>query len=299
MGETIDTRKRQRALIVHNENAGTDPVPRADIERVLRKAGFETIYCAHGEDDLGQALSGDFDFVVAAGGDGTVSHVVSTLDCRDRPIGVLPLGGSNNIAHALGIEGDWRDIPRRWSLAEWTLLDRCEADGPWGQKRFVEALGSGVLTQSFDGVDDEPDTAEEKRANGRAAFRTALRKATSFPCHVEADGWDWAGDCLMVEVMSIPFAGPRLRLGCHADPGDRLLDVVIVTAADRNAMLAWAEAPDDQPCPIKPLQAPSLRLTVEQRPFRIDDRCPDQSLYGSVDIRVRSGPVRILVPQEN
>ncbi|AXB79920.1 diacylglycerol kinase family protein [Novosphingobium sp. P6W] len=295
----MDIRKKPRALIVHNENAGTDPVPRAHIERVLREAGFDTIYCAHGEEDLEQALSAEFDFVIAAGGDGTVSHVVSLLDNGKRPIGVLPLGGSNNIAHALGIEGDWRNIPRRWSLSNWTLLDRCEAHGPWGHKQFVEAVGAGVLTQSFDDVDGEPDTAEEKRGNGRAAFRTALQEATTFRCCVKADGWEWAGDCLMVEVMSIPLAGPRLRLGCHADPGDGLLDVVIVTSADRNEMLAWAEDPDDQPCPIKPLQAPCLKLTVEQRPFRVDDRCPDQGVFGSVDIRVRSGPVRILVPQEN
>ena len=283
-----------RALLVHNENAGTDPIPRTEIEEVVRRAGITPHYCAHGEDDLCAALAGAFDLVIAAGGDGTVADVVSQLETVEKPIGILPLGGSNNIANALGVDGDWRTIPARWRLDDWSRLDRCEADGPWGRKPFVEGLGSGVLTDAVDEVDEEPDTPEEKQANGRAAFRKALEKATPFFCKIETADWAWEGDCLMIELLNIQYVGSRLALGAGASPDDGLLDIVRVTPDLRAPLLDWALHPDASPCPIPPLRAPAVRLTVHERPFRVDDRSPNEHLAGSVDVMVRPRWVRVL-----
>src|SRR5690606_12399774 len=154
---------------------------------------IEPAYCTHGDDDLSVALRGQFDFVIAAGGDGTVADVVSELQDTEKPIAILPLGGSNNIANALGVDGDWQALPLCWSLGHWTRLDRCEADGPWGRKRFVEAVGVGVLTDAVDDAQDDPETPEEKQANGRAAFREALAAAEPFDCKVETSHWSWQG----------------------------------------------------------------------------------------------------------
>lgn len=285
-----------RALLVHNDNAGTDPEPRAAIEAVLHDTGIETVYCAHGDEDLTAALRTPVDFIIAAGGDGTVADVVSALEQVDCPIAILPLGGSNNIAHALGVDGPWRDLPQRWSLKAWTRLDRCEADGPWGCKRFVEALGSGVLTDAVEEADEEPATAAEKRDNGRSAFRQALAKAEPFHCSIAADEWSWEGEILMVEVMNIGYAGSRLALAHGALAGDGLFDVVIVTPERRGELLRWAERPDDSPCPIPTRQAATLRMTVQGCPFRLDDRSPNEELSGTVDIRLRSRSVKILQP---
>ncbi|MFD1104785.1 diacylglycerol/lipid kinase family protein [Sphingobium olei] len=286
-----------RALLVHNDNAGTDPDPREAIEAVLGAAGIDTIYCAHGDEDLAVALQAPVDFIIAAGGDGTVADVVSEIENADRPIAILPLGGSNNIAHALGVDGPWRDLPGRWSIDQWTWLDRCEADGPWGCKRFVEALGSGVLTDAVDEAEEEPASAAEKQANGRAAFRKALARADPFHCAIDADEWSWEGQCLMVEVMNIGYAGSRLALARNALPGDGMLDVVIVTPDQRDSLLHWAVTPDDQPCPIPARPAATVRMTVKDRPFRLDDRSPNENLSGAVDIRIRVPAVRILKPK--
>ena len=287
-----------RALLVHNADAGTDPVPRQAIEAVLADAGFETVYCDHGDEDLDAALAGSFDLVIAAGGDGTVADVVSSLERVEVPIAILPLGGSNNIANALGVEGDWRTLPCRWSVQRWTWLDRCEADGPWGRKRFVEALGSGVLTDAVDEAEEDPDTPEEKQRNGRAAFRKALAEAVPFDCTVETADWSWQGECLMIEVMNMTFAGSRLALAAQATPDDGLLDIVIAQVADRGPLLDWAQAPDERQCPLATRKAANLRLSVFERPFRVDDRSPNEHLTGTVDIRVRSSQVKILTIEE-
>lgn len=66
------------------------------------------LYETTGEEDLKeivhQALaSGDYDLVVACGGDGTVSGVVDGLAQQDVPLGVLPGGTGNAFAAELGI----------------------------------------------------------------------------------------------------------------------------------------------------------------------------------------------------
>lgn len=287
-----------RALLVHNEDAGTDPVPRLEIEKVLQEAGITPIYCKHGVDSLSDALSGTFDFVIAAGGDGTVAHVVSELDDIHVPIGILPLGGSNNIANAVGVDGNWRTIPRQWSLDRWTRLDRCEAEGPWGHRKFVEGLGSGVLMEAFEEVDDAPHTPEEKQANGRAAFRRALAGAAPFNCRIEAAEWLWEGECLMVEVLNIQFVGSRLSFASRASPDDGLLDVVLITPELRTSVLEWALDPDASDCPVKSRQTSSVQMTVLERPFRVDDRSPNEYLAGTVRIFVRENPVKVLKPKE-
>ncbi|WP_337186847.1 diacylglycerol kinase family protein [Phenylobacterium sp.] len=285
-----------RALLVHNARSGTRPVPREALEAALESAGFDVAYCSHRDEDLGAALARGFDLVVAAGGDGTVADVVSGLEDVEIPVGILPLGGSNNIAHALGVDADWRGLPARWSLDAWTRLDRGEAVGPWGRRPFVEAVGSGVLTEAAENAEEEPRTAVEKQANGRAAFCAALRRAEPFPCAIEAEGWSWAGPCLMVEVMNIPVVGSRLGLAGNGSPGDGLLDVVIVTPDDRDALLSWAEQPDNAHPPLGARTTRAARLTIHDRPFRLDDRSPDDSLAGEVEIRLRSSWVKVLKP---
>lgn len=294
----VPDQKNVRALLVHNANAGTDPVPRHEIERVLSAANLEVTYCEHGSEDLRRALATDFDLVVAAGGDGTFADVVSTLELVDRPVGVLPMGGSNNIARSLGIEDDWRQLPARWSLDYTALLDRCEVIGPWGSRPFVETVGAGLLTRSFEQVDDEPDNPSEKRANGRLAFRNALGSAEPFHCHLTADDWSWEGECLFVEVMNIALIGPRLPLARSASPSDGFLDLVLALPEDVSAMVEWACDPEALPCPIIPRRVRNVKLTVEGVPLRVDDRCPRGGLSGTATIRMRSQPVQILIPRE-
>lgn len=47
-----------------------------------------------------------FDAVVAAGGDGTINEVVNGLAGRKLPLGVIPLGTSNVLAHEIGVGPD-------------------------------------------------------------------------------------------------------------------------------------------------------------------------------------------------
>ena len=102
----------------------------------------------------------------------------------------------------------------------------------------------------------------------------------------------------MVEVMNIPFVGSRLALADGSVPDDGLFDIVLVTPDERASLLSWAEDPDAAPCPIAPRRATAVQLTAHERPFRLDDRCPDERLSGTAEIVVRPDWVKVLTPEE-
>lgn len=106
------TMRPKRLLIIRNPVAGQRRG--ADYARAMRV--FEEARCsltvaettARG-DAVRIARDADakaFDAVVAAGGDGTINEVVNGLAGRSLPLGLIPLGTANVLAHEVGIGPD-------------------------------------------------------------------------------------------------------------------------------------------------------------------------------------------------
>ena len=102
-----------KALVILNPPAAASEKQAllAVIERHFTAAHIEhEVYETRKQDRLGEIvrlrLLEGFDLVVAAGGDGTVSGVSDGLVGRAIPLGIIPLGTGNLIAHELKIPGD-------------------------------------------------------------------------------------------------------------------------------------------------------------------------------------------------
>jgi diacylglycerol kinase family enzyme len=85
----------------------SDPIKNAISKSFkIAQINFE-IYETKKEDDIGDIvktrLKEKFDVVVAAGGDGTVSAVISGVVGTTVPLGIIPAGTGNLLAHELGI----------------------------------------------------------------------------------------------------------------------------------------------------------------------------------------------------
>lgn len=284
-----------KTLLVHNPKAGTEPAPVAPLIADLEEAGYTITYCEHGKDNIARA-SAEMELIIAAGGDGTVTSVASEIPNRDIPIAILPLGGSNNIARALGIRQSTCDIITGLAKAREQRLTIGTITGPFGTRPFVEAIGLGALNDAIATVDEDPDTPEEKRENGRVAFRKALGDAAPFDCDVEIDGTHFAGPWILVEVLNIAAIGPRLPFAPRADPGDSVLDVLLVKASDRDAMTIWAEHFCGPP-PARLEAGCHISLTGHDMCVRIDDRPLDlPNDRWTVELRLDDSPVTVLIP---
>jgi len=100
---------KRKALFIINPVSGgkkKDAVPGL-IEKNLDKALFD--YNIVFSDSAGHAhviakeAVGNFDIVVAVGGDGTVNEIASAITGTDTVMGILPYGSGNGLSRFLGI----------------------------------------------------------------------------------------------------------------------------------------------------------------------------------------------------
>lgn len=151
------------------------------------------------------------DLVVVAGGDGTVAAVARQLRGKPTPVLIVPVGTANNIARSFGIQKPQLDLDvvRRWRKQ---AVDAAEA----GDDLIIESAGCGAIGRMV-----------------RGRHSDAL---PSFEYEIESEDGKRRGEAILVEVMAIARAGPRLLLAPDTDPADGLLDLVIAPPKSRNAL---------------------------------------------------------------
>jgi diacylglycerol kinase family enzyme len=261
-----------RALVCHNPNSGSGH-DKDTILAALKLADIETRYISVKDDDLAEALKKSADLVVAAGGDGTIGKVLTGLPDRSVPVALLPLGTANNVARSLGIAGTPQELVETWKIEKTRPLDICSVKAPWGTSLFLEGFGVGLVPDflKMASKGKKPEGAHNLR-KGRAHLQKVLKEAKPIDVEIVVDGKQIRGEFLGVEVMNIPFTGPGLPLGTKADVADGKLDVICFEPEQRKALIAWLEAPLDEPPPVLSRKAANVQLTWADVPNRIDDK---------------------------
>ncbi len=233
-----------RVALVHNVTAGDREYESEDLAGLLRQAGHEVDEFGKKKRDVTRAIATRPDLLAVAGGDGTVAKAAIALHDSTAPLFILPTGTANNIARSLGIAGSVPEIISALPSAQPVRLDIGHVSAPWGEKAFVEAAGVGFMggvlrrgrstrgrVERFVRTVGRP-TDKQLRGAARGIARFIRHQAPRY-YQVRADGDDLSGDYLVVEVMNIREIGPRLTLAPHANPGDGLLDLVLVRPEDR------------------------------------------------------------------
>jgi diacylglycerol kinase family enzyme len=233
-----------KITLVHNPGAGDGQNSR-NLIRLMSEAGH-SVRLASVKDDWKAELRKAADLVAAAGGDGTVRRVALEAAARGLPFAAIPIGTANNIAKSLGLLGDAGELIESWSESPRHAhpFDLGEAIAPWGEARFVEAVGAGLIGAL---IEREDDVAEHGKFLGREMDRALhllcelVRDAKPRRWIIEADGEEHSGLWFAVEVLNIRFVGPNLPLAPEAFPGDGKLDLVLLGEKDREALLAYLE----------------------------------------------------------
>jgi diacylglycerol kinase (ATP) len=180
--------------------------------------------------------------VIAAGGDGTVHAVVNGLaDQFERArLGVLPAGSANDFARTLAMPLDLGEAMAAIETGHETRVDVVQARTAAGDQRyFINAATGGFSTLMGQKLDDQT----KSRFGGWAylvAGLKALPEAPRYEVTLTVDGQTLVAEAGAVVVANGRSAG-GLELVPDADPGDGVVDVLLVTAqglAEHASLLA-------------------------------------------------------------
>ena len=283
-------------LILNGKSAGDDDLREA--VGALREAGITLDVRVTWEDGdaeryVAEAIADGVDTVIAAGGDGTLSEVATTLAHRDATadalpsLGLVPLGTANDFATAAGIpDGPLAalQLVREVAAAPLDLL-RIDADDGihWCANLASGGFGTEVTVETDEGL--------KKMLGGLAYLITGIARLGRIdPLQARLRGPDfaWEGDLIALGIGNGRQAGGGQALCPDALVDDGQLDLTIVpdlsgdvaatvgtlikegkhAALDRVATrvrLPWVELASDEPLTLNLDGEP-----VASRRFRVD-----------------------------
>ena len=188
-----------------------------------------------------QAIRENCNYIIAAGGDGTLNEVVNAMAGHAKQIrlGILPLGTGNDFARSLGLSKSMEKNIVTLAKARTKRLDIVKVRNN-RTRHFIN-----VATGGFSGVINEKMTRRIKRAWGPLAYlrgaAAALPKLHTYKTGITVDdGERFSSDVYNVIIANGRFAAAGLPVAPAADLSDGLLDLIIIPklAATSLALLA-------------------------------------------------------------
>jgi diacylglycerol kinase (ATP) len=272
---------------------------------ILRREGHDVGRCAS-PDEWQAGIDRAPDLVAVVGGDGTVGQIARLMPTPAIPIAILPMGTANNIASTLGLT----DVPidtliRSWPQAPRRAFDIGVTRGPWGEFRFLESVGAGLIGEGIATIDDgwashvnTIDDQEQRIAAAFAVFRSTLLDLSPVRFELRLDGADLGGEYLLVEAMNFGAAGPNLQLSRYANHSDGLLDLVLVDRDARHLLHRELETyrsdPDRAPA-LSVHRGRRLELRCEECTIHMDDELWSAAGLVSVEAWIEPGALTFLV----
>jgi diacylglycerol kinase (ATP) len=198
------------------------------IDREYRKAGIPHVVRLWDRPDrigeiVQEAVDGEYDAIIAAGGDGTINEIGKRLMGTNVALGVLPMGSGNGYARHLGYSRQYKKAVHQLISAKAVAVDA----GEFGGIPFMNNAGIGI---------DAEVVERFSRANSRG-FHTYFRLATkailnfkTFNVSLTVDGvreyqWD---QLLLIDIANGTQWGSGAKVSPLSDIQDGWLEAVVL-----------------------------------------------------------------------
>lgn len=287
-------------LIILNRRAAQKRMERfRDVLALLDAAGCtyevkETQAAGDAARFAGDAAADAVDVVAVAGGDGTINDAINGFHPGTPPLGLIPLGTANVLAHEIGLDADPAAIAATLAAGRCLAVVPGRANG----RRFMMMASAGFDAQVVGGV-----RRGVKRRLGKAAYVVeALRRLIRYPCPhlaVTVDGRPVTAATVVVSRGRM--YGGRYIMAPEADLGTPEFHVSIFRRKGRLAMAGYCAA-----LPLGLLNRWNLIDHVTAQSVEIRDRHGDPvqadgdattSLPVVIDLADHA--VQVLVPAES
>ena len=177
------------------------------------------------------AIRAGCDYIIAAGGDGTLNEVINGI-ASPHPIhgvrmGIVPLGTANDFARSMKLPTRMEDNIDILRAKQTVLVDLVRVTGK-RTRYFINVSAGG-----FSGIVDEKLTPQIKSTWGPLAYlrsaAAALPKLRAYRATVIFDDVErWEGELYNIVIANGQFVAGGLPIAPHASVRDGLLDILLV-----------------------------------------------------------------------
>jgi diacylglycerol kinase (ATP) len=218
---------KRKALFIINPVSGgkkKDNVPEL-IQKNLDTSLFDptivfTDSAMHGT-ELAKDAVGQYEYIIAVGGDGTVNEIGSSVVGTDTVLGIIPFGSGNGLARFLDIPMDTAKAIKSLNNLQVEVIDAAKLNGQW----FFNMAGMG-----FDAHISEVFSHDKTRGFG-AYIRSAFREIVNYRSetyHIEIDGAVYEREAFMLSFANSSQYGNNAHVSPNASVQDGLIDVCII-----------------------------------------------------------------------
>ncbi|MDP4178326.1 MAG: YegS/Rv2252/BmrU family lipid kinase [Bacillota bacterium] len=223
----------KKVLFIYNPYSGDGSI-KSKIDRIIKihlQHGYIVlpyrISLIYAIDDIFMHIDEKFEYILIAGGDGTVDNVINVMKKHniDCPIGILPTGTANDFAKFIRMP---KDINKACEQILESKPRRVDI-GRINDKYFINVASMGAFTD----VSQKIDT-NLKNTLGKMAYY--VKGIEQFPnirnlkVNVESKEQNFDGDMYLMFIFNGRTAG-NLNLAYEASITDGVLDVIIVKAS--------------------------------------------------------------------
>jgi YegS/Rv2252/BmrU family lipid kinase len=287
----------RRLLVIRNPVAGQrHGASYASAIRVLEEAGCQlTVAATAARGDAvriaREADADKFDVVVAAGGDGTINEVVNGLAGGALPLGLIPLGTANVLAHEVGIGPDTRRAAGIILAGRRQPIALVHAGGHYCCLMVSAGYDARAITRVRHGL---------KRLTGEGAYYMAgfeeMLAGTRRLLTVEVDGQ--THEAASVIVANARLYGGRYLIAPEADIREPVLYTILLQRPGRWNLARYGIAVMRERLHLLPdvriVKGTTVRLAAPAgEPWQSDG-----DLIGEfpVDVTVEANAIALLVP---
>lgn len=297
----------KEVILLHNPNAGEEDHMKSDLINAIENEGYRCSYFSIKKDERWRDQLEEADFVVVAGGDGTVRKVVEELVKKNSlskriAMAILPMGTANNLSKTLALdqETSFENYVSHWKNSKRQRFDVGIIEHSSLTDFFLEGAGYGVfpaLIQVMDSSDTgHLENADDKLRIAMEKLYEIIRTAEAHHYTIHADNKTYEGRYLLLEVMNISSIGPNLILAPSAQVDDGYLDVVVITEKQRNSFAMHIKNlinQENTSFDFQTLRTKKLTIRSNNKNIHIDDKDIVTS-NGSLTIEVREHTLDLL-----
>lgn len=299
--------KMKVCTVIHNPGAGNEKYTKDQLVMRIQNLGFDCRYSSTKKKGW-KEIDSDTDFLIIAGGDGTIRKVVKKILDRKIlkrrfPLALLPIGTANNISKSLGISGEPEDLVKSWHKKNIKRVDIGFIEGLEEANFFIEALGYGIfplLMEKMKQKDDKLFLSLDTEINySLQLLHDIINSYEPEDLQLEVDGVDRSGKYLLAEIMNIRSIGPNLVMAPDANAGDGEFDIVLIAENEKEKLAAYVLNKlkgVEEPFDFETIKGNSIRMHAINTHLHVDDELIWIDEPAEIRIEVFEGILSVFVP---